>query len=141
MDDLVEFLRARLDEDADVARAAACGEGGGRWEATSDPPMHQAQVCGQPHPGEYMVPVIVDEFPYLNDHERAAHIARQDPDRVLAEVDAKRRLLNTWLPEAAKNDEQVNEEWGHGSTLADDLLRLLALPYADHSDYQETWKP
>ena len=27
------------------------------------------------------------------------------------------------------------------SVLADGTLRLLALPYADHSDYREEWRP
>ena len=51
------------------------------------------------------------------------HIARWDPARVLAECEAKRQLI-----------ERVgNPDWAG--------FRILALPYADHPDYQQEWKP
>jgi hypothetical protein len=51
---------------------------------------------------------------------------------VLAEVDAKRRILDEcgW---AVKN--------GGGSAFVLPVLRLLALPYADHPDYRPDWAP
>ncbi len=111
-DDLVAFLRARLDEDEQIARAA---DGNRAFDGTGT------------------IPDLISTV--------AIHVARHDPARVLAEVDAKRRLIDSYLPEASKTDEQVNEEWGYGSALADDLLRLLALPYADHPDYRDDWRP
>ncbi len=43
------------------------------------------------------------------------------PDRVLTECEAKRRIITNWgFPGA---------------------LRALALPYADHPDYREEWRP
>lgn len=48
-----------------------------------------------------------------------------DPARVLAECEAKRRTVE-WLVMEPR-DEQP--------------LRFLALPYADHEDYREEWKP
>lgn len=57
-------------------------------------------------------------------------------DRVLAEVDAKRRIVELaaeYIPELEHGD---NGEWALDAT-----LRLLALPYADHPDYDPTWTP
>jgi hypothetical protein len=50
-----------------------------------------------------------------------------DPARVLAECAAKRRIVSF----AADLTEEGT----------DDLLRLLALPYADHPGYRQEWRP
>ena len=55
------------------------------------------------------------------------------PDRLLADVDAKLKIVE----ECVRTLEF--EDYGHA--LANDVLRLLALPFADHKDYRETWKP
>jgi hypothetical protein len=82
--ELVEWLRYRLDEDERVARAAIVGGGSGRWAEDSawltdmlDPLPSQRRE----RPG--WVPMIT--------RKDVAHIARHDPARVLAEVEAKRR--------------------------------------------------
>ena len=66
----------------------------------------------------------------------AKHIARHDPARVLAECAAKRRIvvnLEEFRGESSWDDEKnVNGLY---------LLRLLALPYADHPAYREDWRP
>lgn len=54
------------------------------------------------------------------------------PDRVLAECEAKRRIVD-----ACQNVEQVHA----AEFLADRMLAFLALPYADHPDYREEWRP
>jgi hypothetical protein len=68
-----------------------------------------------------------------------------DPARVLAECEAKRRIIEyrySWNLQAERTPEppfgailqtQVNT--------ADAVLRALALPYADHEDYDESWRP
>ncbi|RPK76550.1 hypothetical protein EES45_23005 [Streptomyces sp. ADI97-07] len=133
-DDLVQFLRDRLDEDAAAAQSAASQEGGGTWEVLRLPPMDTPSVCGRPQPGEYALPVIVD----LDDHERAAHIARHDPARVLAEVDTKRLLMYQF-------ENRGNSVRGSGQSSTggvwDSLLRMLALPYSGHPDYRDEWRP
>jgi hypothetical protein len=55
-----------------------------------------------------------------------------DCDRVLAECEAKRRLVEaiSW-----ESDQLAN-----GWFVARRLLRLLALPYADHPDYRDEWR-
>lgn len=60
-----------------------------------------------------------------------AHQCRHDPARMLAEVEAKRRVVDryAWLRE-------------HGDTGdAAWVLPLLGLPYADHPDYRPAWRP
>jgi len=51
---------------------------------------------------------------------------------VLADCDAKRRIIAAdWRA----------DDSGEATLIRQDVLRLLALPYADHPDYDETWRP
>lgn len=63
------------------------------------------------------------------------HIEHFDAERVLAECEAKRRIIdryeNTTFDDWAEPDREY-ERW---------ILPLLALPYADHPDYEEPWRP
>ncbi|MFI7234448.1 DUF6221 family protein [Streptomyces cyaneofuscatus] len=122
MDDLVTFLRDRLAEDEQTARAAHAPN----WSTDGRTGLHYGVEDG------WMTDALTTAD--------ADHIARHDPARVLREVDAKRRILDSYLPDAANADEQINEEWRTGSALADDLLCLLALPYTDHPDYRDDWR-
>jgi hypothetical protein len=113
MVDLIEFLRARLDErerDArDVAKLAA---------------EHQAWMAGLPG------------WPEPADGEPNAN--------VLAYLDTKRQIIEQY--EATAQAVYASR----GTTLAvaararlcayDEVLRLLALPYAGHPDYREEWR-
>lgn len=47
------------------------------------------------------------------------------PDRIRAECEAKRRLLN-----------HVASNW----RLEESVAKILALPYADHKQFQEEWR-
>ena len=58
------------------------------------------------------------------------------PARVLAECEAKRRIVERC--ERAIVEQGIYSEDGQ-SELAQDALSLLALPYADHSDYRPEW--
>jgi hypothetical protein len=73
------------------------------------------------------------------------HIARQDPARTLAEVAAKRRVINEIVPEVTSMEAQIDSEWGVGGDPGNGadlmLLCLLALPYRGHPDYQPDWAP
>jgi Family of unknown function (DUF6221) len=130
---LVEFLTARLNEDAAAAKAA--------YDRPSD-----YQVYGTT--------------------ETEDHFARWKPLRVLAEVDAKRRIVvehrQTTFTDVSLGirDEAVcaichhvldepegwpEDQWWEPPNVQQPFpcptLRLLALPYADHPNYQEEWKP
>lgn len=71
----------------------------------------------------------------LEDRPHAGH--RLNPARVLAECEAKRRIVSRCdlvlrgRPEGMFNAGQEVD--------ANDNLRALALPYADHPDYRQEW--
>ena len=121
--DLVGFLRAQLDEDERVAREAGSRSltwpVGGTW-----------YLEGVEHN------VVGDEEAFCHPHN-VEHIARQDPARVLADVDAKRRILDEHEP----GSDPCDAHDASLRTIECDTIRLLALPYADHPDYREEWRP
>lgn len=124
MDDLLAFLRAQLDEDERVARAATVGP----WEWGPSPTAKLTWgVSGSDVPfGGWILRVNDAGCPSTHD---AQHIANWDPARVLAEVEAKRQLLSwamTWL-------ERDCAPWNA------DAIRLLAQPYAGRDGWREEW--
>lgn len=70
------------------------------------------------------------------DHE-ARHAANWDPKRVLAECDAKRRIIAACSAVLAVRD----WEYDDAPSLAEETLKLLALPYAGRPGYRAEWKP
>lgn len=83
-----------------------------------------------------------------------SHIARHDPARVLAECDAKRRIVaahpltGSVIPEGyvGRNEGfgcETCHDWdGVTEALGNcDTLLALALVYAEHPDYRDEWKP
>lgn len=68
----------------------------------------------------------------------ARHIARHDPAAALARIAADRQILAACQRVYRAKD----REYGDGShDLADEILDLLATPYADRPGYREEWKP
>jgi len=133
MSDLVAFLRARLDEDEAVARSSADafrfmqgGDYSGVW------------TCGQK-----------SHYPEVDQH-----IARWDPVRVLAEVAAKRAVLD--LHQLIQRDHMVFDPNDESAVRpieiipTDDCnacdgwpcptLLALAQPFADHPDFDPAWR-
>lgn len=117
--DLAAWLLARLDEDEAAAREAQSvipdGEGWYRiaQEAIADP-----------------------EFSRL--HGRAyKHIARHDPARVLAEVEAKRQIIREWRQVDELDQRKTSPAWARMTR----VMWFLAQPYADHPDYDPSWAP
>lgn len=97
MTDIIDFLRARLDERNEVAdqiHLALCSY----ILATEDMPVPEWCDCGQ-------------------------------PTFVRADVQAKRRLLDLW---------QMHDDNGECCD-QNQAKALLAVPYADHPDYDPTW--
>ena len=130
---LTEFLTARLDEDeaealyvtGDYAHHAT------EWKCWSTGVLD----TGAPWP---------DGSHALGDGPLVYHIIRWDPARVLAEVAAKRAIL-----ERVDDQEQPLSDGHWESTGYDEywvadrepeLLRLLAQPYASHPDFDPAWK-
>ena len=72
----------------------------------------------------------------IAEDEEDSWIMGEGGGRMRDECEAKRRIvhLNYF------ND--PGDDWSGGAESAhDDVLRLLAVPYADHPDYDETWRP
>lgn len=152
--DIAEFLTARYDEDEQLARHAAhiAREGGTRWvvsttryvedyafvSITTAPPS-VIEVAGSGFDGTGGVHGLV----------YAEHIARHDPARVLADIAAKRRLVEGYpkleqrIAEVRKND-PTTYSYDHAKfagmrEAAEAVLLQLASVYADHPDYNPAW--
>lgn len=117
--DIIEFLRSRLDEDETAAlRATPPGvwmvepDGTGAWTVVDE------------DAGETVTRDAA--------HYTAHHIAHHSPDRALREVAAKRQLLR-WVMNWPMRPAPPSS--------VDGVLEMLALPYSDHPDYREEWTP
>lgn len=119
MRDLVGFLRARLDEDEAHAKMAFAdhNDAGPEWSEIWSGAVELGDQSG--------------DLLITNDLGVSRHIARHDPARVLAEVEAKRRIV------AAVGG--LSGQWC--DEIGGRVLGLLALPYANHPDYREDWRP
>ncbi len=110
---LVEFLRARVDEEERVAySASAIGEAkDGVWYDGEDE-AHDEE--GTRVVGYSREPVI-------------AHIVAWDPARVLAEVASKRKILDDL------------DDWFETSVGQENWMRVQARAYAAHPAFDPTW--
>ena len=117
---LPDFLLARIAEDEVAIRRASMFPP--RWVARPDD-------VGQP--------IIAGSFRVATCAESVMdHIARHDPARVLAECEAKRRVVEMQWHHLGEDD----YAWGMEEAKRQ-ILAELALPYADHPDYREEWRP
>ncbi len=148
---LAGWLLARLDEDEQAARSAAPGPwtygdiesvaGGSLY----DPTVIIASVHWD-NVGDEIDPRIRRRVPHEEADGTGKHIARHDPARVLADVAAKR-----WIVELHAEAEFPDTDEGRDKNIAEcgqcmedypcHTLRLLALPYAGHDGYRSEWAP
>jgi rubrerythrin len=110
--DLAEFLLARIADEEAGAKAA----GGAAWrfgapnaeaEWNPDAEAWRTDYTGVSEAASGEVVVYDEGWP---DEEQARHIAHWDPARVLAECEAKRRIVEQHTPEFA------TVEWPHDQT-------------------------
>lgn len=127
-DDLVVWLRAQLAYAERVARDA----GGCSWDLPAKagyPAGHDTRLEAEEE-----------------------HTARHDPARVLAEVDAKRRILDlhegdhecSTIRRGVDCEGEAYEEIDNYTYVVGgdcSTVRLLALPFADRPGYREEWRP
>ncbi|WP_405531525.1 DUF6221 family protein [Streptomyces avidinii] len=143
-DALVQFLRARLDEDEQAAQEAVADEfvTSGRWMARG--PYGDGDHFGNIQ-SEQSEQIVEESLPWRT----VVHIARHDPARVLAEVDAHQRLVELHAPLDVVGDsftgcatcswrDEMDELWVQWPC---PTIRLLALPYAKHVGYRPEWAP
>lgn len=135
-DDLVAFLRARLDEDERMAQAVT--------------PLGYTMVMGVQRADENWVlyrsvPSGLDGMPARNDDPAArAHFFRHDPRRVLREVEANRRLIKRYENALAVGTSVASFTRGQDDGYRQgclDVIRDKAEVYADRPGYQEAWRP
>jgi hypothetical protein len=126
-----DFLLARIAEDEATAKAAAAGEA----LLTS---LRSIKASAWVPDGEI------------------THIVRWDPARVLAECEAKRRLVELHAIQVERDRQSPfdpatgaeRSEWAVDLycdvcgwvSVACDTLHALASVYADHPDYQQEWR-
>ncbi|MFG2001624.1 DUF6221 family protein [Spirillospora sp. NPDC048911] len=116
MSDLVEFFKARRDEDQWIAEGAA-QDAGSAWES--------AKTFG-PHGSD-----PIDD-----------HIARHDPARVLADVQADRRLIAEYERAVEFYNRPENQRHSAGEvTGLYTAIKIRAERFADHPDYRDEWRP
>lgn len=136
--DLIAFLRARLDEDEQVARAATAGP----WST-----MGRRVLDPTPPSDRLGVGMAVGHAAATADfNETAAHIARWDPHRVLAEAEAKRKTLELHPPQELTGFDVDGWEWtgNHcpecgGEDWPCGTVRALLAIYGDHPDFNPAW--
>jgi hypothetical protein len=126
--ELVDFLRARLDEDESTARAAD----GDAIEAT---PLHEG-VAYLTLRGDH-----TDRYTGELPAPLADHVARHDPARVLADIEADRALIRDYVESEAALG-VAPDMWDVGRVEGLRVaLRTHAARYAKHEDYIEEWAP
>lgn len=121
MSDLIAWLRAQLDDDERVARAAADGPARATWTYIEDDRALPYVVSTHPGADRRMVA-------HPEELEYGPHIARHDPARVLADIAAKRAILDGHALDT------------HWCPMGDALLLALAQPYAGRDGWREEWR-
>ncbi len=161
---ILEFLLARIAEDEELARAAVGGASpqwlndhtGGVYAVRGS--LDDPDRC-QDHPNTPGEPNECDDLPVGGGYDvtddpalelaRGQHQARHDPARVLAECAAKRQVLSL-LDIAEQHSDRVRRNASEyrfvsqAEVPCDVLLcvvQRLALPHADHPDYDPGWRP
>jgi hypothetical protein len=173
--EIAAFVNARLDEREAWAKAASelrepgtpTGEHW-RWECENcdtpiapDPAVDEFLYC--PRCGSYGVGLrSVERYPtesvgalssfIVSGAEEqppaaAQHIALNDPQFVLADIAAKRRILSDVYEPLREMESAIQDENDTGEDPSIDwheasnrLLCLLAAPFAAHSDYDPAWR-
>ena len=128
---LTDFLLARIAEDEETARNATQGPW---WYDPSkmNAVDHEESVFAGSHGPSAITVASTGPCDDIGSMADAAHIARHDPARVLAECEAKRRIVEIFTPPHASTFDRLTAGVG---------LRALALPYANHPDFfREEWK-
>ncbi|MEU0133386.1 DUF6221 family protein [Streptomyces sp. NPDC006296] len=123
--ELLDFLRARLQDDEDYARNAYAdhNDAGPKW---------YEQWSGALNIGEE------EDLVLTNDSAISRHMERHDPARVLAEVEAKRALLDDYERFVAERRRMMGGWDSYPETSP--VLTAFATVYADHPDYRSEWR-
>ncbi|MFE9432348.1 DUF6221 family protein [Streptomyces sp. NPDC006640] len=137
MTEIADFLRARIVERRALAEAAA-EDAGLKWSPGNE------TFGSSVNEADSGAAVVVGPWDYL-DWDVRRHIAANAPAAVIADLDAKLRILDGVVPEIDAMEDQIDAEWGAGDPSEREsmtLLRILARPFAEHPSYRkEDWAP
>lgn len=111
MDDLIAFLQARLDDDAEVVR-------------------HARDISDVARRGGYAMVMAASD---------AAFVVHFNRNRELAEIEAKRGQIAHYGRVASRAEQHPDYELAVGACKV--ALRHMSLAYADHPDYRQEWTP
>lgn len=137
MDELITWLRQQLDNDERMARAAVADyDGEGSW--CIEPPDPDESWA---RPRLFWLAVTNSVDPETMPPGMAEHIARWDPDRVLAAVEAKRRVLDEFEKALGRRKQYPADQANAGALLMMvRIVKLLAQSYAGQEGWREEWR-
>ncbi|MBM4525165.1 hypothetical protein GS462_11155 [Rhodococcus hoagii] len=111
--ELIPFLRARIDEDAHVAHAAArWSYGAAQWAAEGEP-----------------------DWIHIARHDPARVLREIDSKRALIEFAETATCLDMQVDSEFGVGPRTEPYIGH------EILRTMAAAYSDHPDFQQEWQP
>lgn len=136
--DLVAFLRNRLDDDERIARAATDGN----WVV--DRPILAdgvtTDISAEDTTRGYSSVATDSEGFGACSLADATHIARHDPARVLADVQAKRAILAQYVADAAPAEHMRPLVTAVRQDRMEFVVHALAAVYVSHPDYRPEWR-
>jgi hypothetical protein len=121
--ELAEWLMDQIAVDERVARAATPGP----WRALDSGVVSYDDPDDES--GQGVWPVDVTQSP--RDRQDRKHIAAWDPQRVLADCEAKRRIVEGWRS-AHEGFSDDASGWGAA-------MRVIARPYAGRPGWRREW--
>lgn len=143
--EITEFLLARIAEDEATAARAAHDDA--PWRFDEDAPVPRL-ITGSKWVHDLGSGVWQCDDPdddcavyRLEARFEAEHVLRWEPDNVLAECAAKRRLVEDYLDLDRQYKASHSEFTEARRFQALVALGQLALVYADHPEYEAEWRP
>jgi hypothetical protein len=133
MIDIITFLQARYDEHEKIINEYM--DAYPEWHNEEGDKWYGWRVRGKELVTNYGKIIIEGECGNCGSDESMegpeflAMIATSSPWKVLADLKSKRRIL-----------EEMSNSYLQTWTAAQTVLNALALPFADHPDYQQEWK-
>lgn len=162
MDNLIAFIKARLEEDEAAAKKAVPGPW--RWAdwTAMFGTLEQERNTLEHSPGSPPFPAVAErdrettrvlrlEDPLEIDPDQEAsaeHIARHDPARVLREVEAKRAIVAAHQPGSSGGPCSVciadrrswQDDWCPDPWPCETVRKLVSI-WSDHPAYRAEWAP
>ncbi|MFC4120925.1 DUF6221 family protein [Nonomuraea zeae] len=140
MDELIAFVRARLDEDEQAARDATPGpwsyDPGKEWYDGDDfvTMTNGQEFVGYGGTSPFRGAIcITGEAGHAQSARDADYIARHDPARTLRDVRARRRTLDRCQEGLLSGDPRL-------AGFAAAAVREMAQRWDDHDDFDEGWR-